>query len=43
MANNTKILDAENDPKVSTVSDQPTEGPKVLPRKAGFLKRHQTI
>jgi uncharacterized membrane protein YedE/YeeE len=43
MANDTKIPDAKNDPKVSTVSDQPTEGSKALSRRAGFLKRHQMI
>lgn len=43
MANDTKIPDAENDPKVSTQSDQPNEVPKELPSKKGFLNRHQMI
>jgi cytochrome c oxidase cbb3-type subunit 2 len=43
MANDTKIPDAENDPKVSTLSDQPNEVPKELPSKKGFLNRHQMI
>ncbi|ART99963.1 cytochrome C oxidase, mono-heme subunit/FixO [Yoonia vestfoldensis] len=43
MAKNPKIMDAEKDPKVSTLSDFPDEIPNELPHQTGFLNRHQIL
>jgi len=43
MANNTKIPDAADDPKVKTLSDLPDHIPNELPHQTGFLNRHQIL
>ncbi|MFN3663448.1 cytochrome-c oxidase, cbb3-type subunit II [Yoonia sp.] len=43
MAKNPKIMDAEKDPNVSTMSDFPQEIPNELPHQTGFLNRHHIL
>ncbi len=43
MADNEKIMDSDQDPKVSTLSDLPDEIPNELPHQTALLNRHAIL